>query len=524
VKRIVFFILLAVACGLSAMERSVIPRIQRGPVTPATTLYLTNLFRYGKTFLHHAVRKKNVAHAIQVVTDLLKDGADPMVLNERGKTAYDCDTYNIIRMVQSKDVEGLAKLQKCYSSFDLDQAKEIKEKQIQEGAKKRKRVIDDEHTSKKARIERKPDQAVQSAAQVTGEFVKKCFDSVKAGKLDEIKVLLVKRLPLFFDGHANTMVHYACRLGNYFMADFLIKYDPIQLWFKNINDALPWHIAAYEGHLDILKAMDLADQELMFAQSSTGMMGIHGALLQEHSEIVRWMVACSRERDRRFDLPALLKFAGEHNAQKSVALLLELSPSLILFANPDLLGQAVEAGNTGLVQTLCTAHESFFSVKKSTGETILQRAAATGCLPLVEWLVSQKRFAIDSDLLQYVYEQEQEAEYPLKTAIGSVLEYLRLQVSTDSDWQFLEEQLHEVEEDRFLAQSGTVYPLTETAQRAVEYAHLLDGHSQLIRPFVEETGIFRSEETLESSTTPLEQWESPRALSPFERWQQRNRW
>ncbi|KAJ8754181.1 hypothetical protein K2173_002080 [Erythroxylum novogranatense] len=207
----------------------------------------------------------------------------------------------------------------------------------------------------------------------------------------ELKHLLAKQ-----NQSGETALYVATECGHIDLVKEMIKYyDTTTAGLKARNGYDPFHLAAKQGGLEILKVLMEANPELSMTYDSTNSTALHSAASQGHVEVVNFLlesVGCLAMIPKSNGKTALHSAARNGHLEILKGL---LSKESSLATRIDKKGQtalhmAVKGQNVELVQELIMSDSALINMVDNKGNTALHIASRKGRAEIVKKLVFHK--------------------------------------------------------------------------------------------------------------------------------------
>jgi ankyrin repeat protein len=176
--------------------------------------------------------------------------------------------------------------------------------------------------------------------------------------------------------------------------EWLVKEKKADVNAQNYAGWTPLHLAAVNGHLNMVEWLVTKGRANIDAQDNQGRTTLHLAAAHGHLDVVKWLVTKGRADIRACDKEHLtvLYHAAAHGHLDVVKWLVKEKKADVNAQNYDdwtPLHLAAAHGRLNVVEWLVTKGHTDIDAQNKFGHTALHLAAAHGRLNVVEWLVTK---------------------------------------------------------------------------------------------------------------------------------------
>jgi len=193
------------------------------------------------------------------------------------------------------------------------------------------------------------------------------------------------------DSDGLTALHRAARDGDLEAAENLIiqRHADVNAKTNNVFEATPLHLAAWEGHKDVVQLLLSHSADVDATDKFKGTMAIHMAASRGHKDVVELLLSHTADINVKFDNKATALHLAAWNGHKDVVELL-LSHSADVDATDNRYGYtalhwAARGGHKDVVEVLLS-HSAQVDAKDDDGKTALQIAEQKGFDGIVQLL------------------------------------------------------------------------------------------------------------------------------------------
>lgn len=199
----------------------------------------------------------------------------------------------------------------------------------------------------------------------------------KAGRYEVVKFLIENKFDVTeVDVNQCNAFYYSCQSGNVELVKYLFKVANFDVNQKFWNDNTCLHIAAFNGHLDVLKFL-IKKKCDVYARTKSGSMAIHMAAKSDKPEIVEYLFRYDKnfleERGPHYNTSFLI--AALNESRKTMKFLLQKKANKLARNDTELTAMHIAAAE-GRVNMLARLLKLGFDVDEVLlKETPLSRAS-----------------------------------------------------------------------------------------------------------------------------------------------------